>query len=185
MLTVFLPDAEATVALGLYLAKHYPGRLLLCLSGPLGAGKTSLVKGIARGFDIEDTVTSPTFTMLNEYENETTVLYHFDLYRLGEDLKLSEQTEDNSGNTGNAFIWELSEILQLNSPVAVEWPEFAGDLFKGADHFCVDLQYASGAAGDGRQAVIKAVGRGPESFLSALADKLSQGSLEEYIQVVD
>lgn len=188
-LLVFLPDAEATVRLGYCLAKHYPGRLLLCLRGPLGAGKTSLVKGVAAGFDIDGVVTSPTFTMLNEYEGEHKVLYHFDLYRLGEDLKFAglSQPDGDAGIIDNELVWEIVEILQLGSPVAVEWPEFSEDLFSRYDRFDLEIRYLSTGSGlaNGRQVTIRAFGSGPLSFLPALADKLSQENLAVQPRAVD
>jgi len=56
---------------------------IICLIGDLGTGKTHLTKGIAKGLDIEDNVTSPTFTIVNEYTGRLT-LYHFDVYRVND-----------------------------------------------------------------------------------------------------
>lgn len=65
-----------------------PGQVI-CLAGDLGAGKTLLVQGIAAGLDIEELVTSPTFTVVNIYEGMHT-LYHFDLYRLDHPAELTD-----------------------------------------------------------------------------------------------
>ena len=71
-----------TRALGERLAKElHPGDVLL-LWGDLGAGKSELTRGIARGLGITETVTSPSFTILNVYESGRVPLYHFDWYRL-------------------------------------------------------------------------------------------------------
>lgn len=56
---------------------------IICLIGDLGTGKTHLTKGIANGLDIEDTITSPTFTIVNEYTGRL-ILYHFDVYRVND-----------------------------------------------------------------------------------------------------
>ena len=66
------------------LAKDLTGGEILLLDGDLGAGKTTFVKGLAVALGVKDMVTSPTFTLFNQYEGDSLKLYHFDLYRLGE-----------------------------------------------------------------------------------------------------
>ena len=80
MKTICKNESE-TVALGEELGRRLKGGEVITLSGELGAGKTTLVKGIARGMGITVPVVSPTFTLMNEYEG-TPALRHFDLYRL-------------------------------------------------------------------------------------------------------
>lgn len=82
MLTIFLSDLLATQRLGFWLGKHLPPNSVIFLSGNLGAGKTSLVQGIGKGLEIEDSIVSPTFTLINEYLDGRLPLYHLDLYRL-------------------------------------------------------------------------------------------------------
>jgi tRNA threonylcarbamoyladenosine biosynthesis protein TsaE len=74
-------SAEETFALGKLLGNLVREGDVLCVSGGLGAGKTVLAKGIASGMDIKDTVTSPTFTLINEYKGRLP-FYHMDVYRL-------------------------------------------------------------------------------------------------------
>lgn len=102
-----------------------PGMLLL-LEGPLGAGKTSFVQGLARGLEITDTVNSPTFTLLKEYHGRLP-LFHFDLYRLGAPEEL----------------WELGfeEYLTAGGVCAVEWGERALPLLP-QDYLHIRLDYA-------------------------------------------
>lgn len=78
-------SVEETYAIAASLASQLRGGEVLLLSGDLGAGKTTFVKGLARALGIEDTVTSPTFTLMNEYHGTRLKLYHFDLYRLDAD----------------------------------------------------------------------------------------------------
>ena len=82
MLTIFLLDLLETQRLGCLLGKHLPVNSVIFLSGNLGAGKTSLVQGIGKGLQIEDSIVSPTFTLINEYLDGRLPLYHLDLYRL-------------------------------------------------------------------------------------------------------
>jgi tRNA threonylcarbamoyladenosine biosynthesis protein TsaE len=66
-----------------------PGHLI-CLNGPLGAGKTVFARGIAAGLGVKEQIPSPTFTLLNIYDSGRLPLYHFDLYRLEEESELEE-----------------------------------------------------------------------------------------------
>lgn len=74
-------NPKDTEKLGYKLGKSLKSGDILCLLGDLGAGKTALTKAIAKGLGIDDYVTSPTFTIINEY-NGRLPLYHFDVYRL-------------------------------------------------------------------------------------------------------
>lgn len=114
---LLVESAEAMQALGGDIArKLQPGRVLL-LHGDLGAGKTTLSQGIARGLGISEAVTSPTFTLVAEYPVEPPVngihrLYHLDLYRLIDPAEL-----DSFG---------FDELLDPERAVSViEWPEQA------------------------------------------------------------
>jgi tRNA threonylcarbamoyladenosine biosynthesis protein TsaE len=71
-----------TQRLGALLGQLLKGHEVVCLEGELGTGKTSLIQGIGRGQGIEEPITSPTFTLVNEYRGRETILYHVDLYRL-------------------------------------------------------------------------------------------------------
>jgi tRNA threonylcarbamoyladenosine biosynthesis protein TsaE len=105
--TVHVTSSEAeTTALGRDVGRHLaPGSVVL-LDGPLGAGKTALVRGIAEGLGCDgDDVSSPTFTLIQEYRGRLT-LHHVDLYRL-----TPAETDDLG----------LDDLLE-GSVVAVEWP---------------------------------------------------------------
>ncbi|MEG3911128.1 tRNA (adenosine(37)-N6)-threonylcarbamoyltransferase complex ATPase subunit type 1 TsaE [Microcoleus sp. w2-18bC1] len=77
-----LPDSEATRKFGVVLGRSLPAGTLILLQGDLGAGKTTLVQGIAEGLGISESIESPTFTLINEYFGGRIPLYHLDLYRL-------------------------------------------------------------------------------------------------------
>lgn len=94
-----------------------PGDVLL-LSGPLGAGKTAFVRGLARGLGIDaDEVSSPTFTLVHEYRGGRLRLFHADLYRLG---------------TAGAEDLGLDELGVRDGVLAIEWPDRLGHAFRGA-----------------------------------------------------
>jgi|SRR5271155_3796171 len=108
-------SAEETIAFGRSLASELSPPLIVLLRGDLGAGKTTLVKGIAEGFaaaHAED-VTSPTFTLIHEYRGPHTILYHIDLYRIDTEREL-----DTLG---------LEDLLAPNCILLIEW----GDKFPG------------------------------------------------------
>ncbi|WP_445299604.1 tRNA (adenosine(37)-N6)-threonylcarbamoyltransferase complex ATPase subunit type 1 TsaE [Microcoleus sp. B4-C1] len=77
-----IPDSEATRKFGVALGRSLPAGTVILLQGDLGAGKTTLVQGIAEGLGISDSIESPTFTLINEYFGGRVPLYHLDLYRL-------------------------------------------------------------------------------------------------------
>jgi len=104
-------SAEETIAYGRSLAAELSPPLIVLLHGDLGAGKTTLVKGIAEGFGASkaDQVTSPTFTLVHEYRSARAILYHIDLYRI--------DTERELETLG------LDDLLAPDSILLIEWGE--------------------------------------------------------------
>ncbi len=104
-------SAEETIALGRKLAAMLAPPKLILLRGELGAGKTTLVKGIAEGFHAAsaDNVTSPTFTLVHEYHGPEVNVYHIDLYRVDTPRQL-----ETLG---------LDDLIAENSVLLVEWGE--------------------------------------------------------------
>jgi tRNA threonylcarbamoyladenosine biosynthesis protein TsaE len=103
-------SAEETIALGRTLAESIEAPALVLLSGDLGAGKTTLTKGIASGLHAarEEDVTSPTFTLVHKYDGAARV-YHVDLYRVGD-----AHDFDTLG---------LEDVFAEKAIVLIEWPE--------------------------------------------------------------
>ncbi|WP_066910294.1 tRNA (adenosine(37)-N6)-threonylcarbamoyltransferase complex ATPase subunit type 1 TsaE [Synechococcus sp. MIT S9504] len=116
-----LKDLEATRALGRYLVQQAERPSLLLLEGTLGAGKTSLVQGIASAVGIDEPITSPTFALAQHYPQGKPPLVHLDLYRLelpaaANDLFLQE--EEEAVEMGAILVVEWSERLSLDLPDA-------------------------------------------------------------------
>jgi tRNA threonylcarbamoyladenosine biosynthesis protein TsaE len=102
---------EETVALGRELAQILTPPKLVLLRGDLGAGKTTLVKGIAEAFEAasEDDVTSPTFTLIHEYRGPAATLYHIDLYRVDTQRELETLGLDDLMGEKNILLVEWGE----------------------------------------------------------------------------
>ncbi|VYU21950.1 tRNA (adenosine(37)-N6)-threonylcarbamoyltransferase complex ATPase subunit type 1 TsaE [Clostridium tertium] len=77
-------NVEETTALGVSIGKLLNAGDIVCLTGDLGTGKTHITKGIAKGLGIDEHITSPTFTIVNEYDSGRLKLYHFDVYRVSD-----------------------------------------------------------------------------------------------------
>jgi tRNA threonylcarbamoyladenosine biosynthesis protein TsaE len=104
-------SADETIAFGRALAAELAPPKLVLLRGDLGAGKTTLVKGIAEGFQAasQDDVTSPTFTLVHEYRGPSVTVYHIDLYRI--------ETERELETLG------LDDLFSPSSVLLIEWGE--------------------------------------------------------------
>jgi len=100
--------------------------LVVTISGELGAGKTTLVQAICRGYGVRDEVTSPTFALVHQYAAPASPVYHLDLYRL-----------DNPAELTN-IAWD--EIVSEEAVVLIEWPERAGDRVPRV-HVPISLQH--------------------------------------------
>src|SRR5437870_13892103 len=107
-------SAEETIALGRKLAAMLAPPKLVILRGELGAGKTTLVKGIAEGFHAAtaDNVTSPTFTLVHEYRGPEVNVYHIDLYRVDTPRELETLGLDDLMAENNILLIEWGEKFQ-------------------------------------------------------------------------
>jgi tRNA threonylcarbamoyladenosine biosynthesis protein TsaE len=104
-------SAEETIAFGRSLAEMLAPPRLVLLCGDLGAGKTTLVKGIAAGFEAakEEDVTSPTFTLVHEYRGPRANLYHIDLYRIDTQRELETLGLDDLRSEDSILLIEWGE----------------------------------------------------------------------------
>ena len=116
MAEFFSSSERETEALGARLAAVLPGGSVVAMYGDLGAGKTAFVRGMARGMGLDCRVSSPTFTIVNEYLGKRELI-HFDMYRIG--------GADELFDIG----WE--DYLNRGAVCAVEWSENVEDAFFG------------------------------------------------------
>lgn len=134
---LYLADEESTLGVGRKLAGSLSPGMLITLRGSLGAGKTTMARGILRGMGFEGRVKSPTFSLVELYELSRLDLYHFDFYRFEYPQELIESGLQDAFNETNVCI--------------VEWPERAGTLLPVAD-----IEVALSMTDSGRTAMMTA-----------------------------
>ena len=143
-----LPNAAATEALGERLAQSVtPG--VVYLQGDLGAGKTTLTRGLLRGLGHQGKVRSPTYTLVEPYRFADFVVYHLDLYRLADPEELE---------------WlGVRDMLAERALLLIEWPERGAGELPAAD-LVIHLEYA----GSGRLVTLDAASAAGEQLLDAV-----------------
>ena len=162
-LTIDLRDEAATLALGALVARGLQPGLNIYLSGELGAGKTTFVRGLLRELGFEGRVKSPTYALVELYVISRLNLYHFDFYRFRDPEE-----------------WHEAGFRDLFSPsniCLVEWPEKARDLLPTADLLLnlisvqtaeTETETATATATQSRQAILKAASTRGHAVLMSL-----------------
>ncbi|MGN0866991.1 MAG: tRNA (adenosine(37)-N6)-threonylcarbamoyltransferase complex ATPase subunit type 1 TsaE [Oligosphaeraceae bacterium] len=125
----FSDSDEKTLAMGMALAPSLEDGTVIALAGDLGCGKTVLSRGIARGLGIVEAVTSPTFTVAQEYRRpDGKFLYHLDMYRISDE--------------NDALAFGIDEFLfQPNAITLVEWPEQIAGLLDSPRRLTIRFQH--------------------------------------------
>tara|TARA_A100001388_G_scaffold198457_1_gene149912 strand:- start:9 stop:446 length:438 start_codon:yes stop_codon:yes gene_type:complete len=126
---VFVGNLKETINLGKKFAQKLNPQSIVLLQGPIGAGKTSFVKGIAEGLSISEHVTSPTFSLSNHYYSGTISLIHIDLYRL-----------DNSSAAQEFFLLEEQEANQNEAILVIEWPQLIEPIL--SNYWKIEISYS-------------------------------------------
>ncbi len=126
---MFVENLTETLKLGEKLSQKLNPQSIVLLQGPIGAGKTSLVQGIAKGLSISEDITSPTFALSHHYSSGKIPLIHLDLYRL-----------ENLYSAKEVFFSEEEEALQSNAILVIEWPELVEPFIK--DFWKIEISYA-------------------------------------------
>ncbi len=122
---------EETYEFGKKIAGHFIGGDILLLVGELGAGKTTLMKGLAAGFGVDSEVTSPTFTLMNHYhthDSKIKNLVHIDTYRLKDEYELKD-------------IGIEDYLCEPDTLCVIEWPDKAIGLLKNKKTFTVKIEH--------------------------------------------
>jgi tRNA threonylcarbamoyladenosine biosynthesis protein TsaE len=146
-----IADAAETLRAGATMAPHVRAGMLIALSGDLGAGKTTLVRGLLRAAGVQGPIKSPTYDLVEHYPLSSIYFYHIDLYRF-----TSAEEWEASG---------LAECVRKDSTCIVEWPERVGALLPPPD---VTLDLAWPARGEGRVLSVRAQSAAGERCRDAL-----------------
>ena len=148
-----LADVAATESVGAALARALRGGMVVTLHGDLGAGKTTVVRGVLRALGFTGPVKSPTYTLVEHYPFSSLYFYHFDFYRFA---------DPNEWETAG-----LAECFRDDAVCLVEWPERVAGLLPPAD---VDIVLAHPVAGGaGRELAVSANSEAGEQCLHAIA----------------
>ena len=127
---MFLKNTSETISFGKNFVTNLKPKSIIILKGPIGAGKTSFVKGIGKGLCIKESITSPTFSLSNHYESGYMHLIHMDLYRIESSLSARE-----------LFIEEEEELEINNGLLIIEWPELVEPIIE--KYWEIEINYAS------------------------------------------
>lgn len=144
------PDSDAQEAIGRALATALAGRGVVYLQGDLGAGKTTLTRGILRGYGHTGNVKSPTYTLVEPYDLGAVTAYHFDLYRLTDPEELE--------------LLGIRDYCRPDTLSVIEWPDRGQPFLPPAD-----LTITIRANADGRELEFVAHNEKGEAVLTALA----------------
>ena len=126
---MFVKNLKETLNLGEKLSYKLNPQSIVLLNGPIGAGKTTFVQGIARGLSISEDITSPTFALSHHYYSGKIPLIHLDLYRL-----------ENTFSAKEFFYSEEEEALQNKAILVIEWPDLVEPLIK--NFWKINISYA-------------------------------------------
>lgn len=111
MINIYLEDEKKTQEIGYKLGKLLKPGSVICLIGDLGAGKTTMTQSLAKALEVDDYITSPTFTIVNEYEGKIP-LYHFDVYRIGSSDEMYDIGYDEYINGEGVCIIEWANLIE-------------------------------------------------------------------------
>lgn len=117
----YLKNTGDTAELGKRIADGLKPGSIIALVGPLGAGKTTLAQKVARGLGVTERMSSPTFTIVQEYESGRLPLYHFDVYRVSDEDELFEIGFEEYLHAGGVCLIEWADLIEDILPPETQW----------------------------------------------------------------
>ncbi|WP_050354020.1 tRNA (adenosine(37)-N6)-threonylcarbamoyltransferase complex ATPase subunit type 1 TsaE [Gottschalkia purinilytica] len=150
LIKITTSSPEETKNIGYRLGKLLKGGEIICMNGDLGAGKTTLTQSIAEGLEVNDYVTSPTFTIVNEYEGRHK-LYHFDVYRIGE--------IDEMYDLG------YEEYFYSDGVTIIEWSSMIEEILPKER---LNIEIRKGYSSDNRELIINSFGERYDEIIKEL-----------------
>ena len=151
MVKIYLEDENKTKEIGYKLGNLLVPGSVICLIGDLGAGKTTMTQSLAKALEVDDYITSPTFTIVNEYEGKMP-LYHFDVYRIG--------SSDEMYDIG------YEEYVNGEGVCIIEWANLIEDILPD-EYLHIELKYKDMS----REMILNPVGEKYEKIVEEL-DKI-------------
>lgn len=149
---LYLADEIEMQAFGETLARVCSDTLVIYLHGPLGAGKTTLVRGLLRGLGYTGSVKSPTYTLVETYDYASGAVFHFDFYRLSDPLELEYMG--------------IQDYFKPHAICLIEWPDKGSGLLPAPDVDCyIDYQ------AEGRKLLLQARSRYGKQMLERLSNE--------------
>ena len=149
MVKIYLENEEKTREIGSKLGELLTPKSVICLIGDLGAGKTTMTQSLARSLGVDDYITSPTFTIVNEYEGKMP-LYHFDVYRIGS----SEEMYDIG----------FDEYIDGEGVCIIEWANLIEDILPD-EYLYIEMNYKE----TGREMILTPKGEKYEEIVKELS----------------
>ena len=149
MVNIYLEDENKTKEIGYKLGQLLQPGSVICLIGDLGAGKTTMTQSLAKALEVEDYITSPTFTIVNEYEGRMP-LYHFDVYRIGS----SEEMYDIG----------FDEYIDGDGVCIIEWANLIEDILPD-EYLYIEMNYKE----TGREMILTPKGDKYEEIVKELS----------------
>ena len=149
MVKIYLENEEKTREIGSKLGELLTPKSVICLIGDLGAGKTTMTQSLARALGVDDYITSPTFTIVNEYEGKMP-LYHFDVYRIGS----SEEMYDIG----------FDEYIDGDGVCIIEWANLIKDILPD-EYLYIEMNYKE----TGREMILTPKGEKYEEIVKELS----------------
>lgn len=136
-------SAEETKQIGMEMGQKAQKGAIYCLSGDLGVGKTVFTKGFAEGLGITEHVTSPTFTIINEYEGRLP-LYHFDVYRISSLEEMDDTGYEEYFFGEGVCLLEWAEVIEELIPSEAVWVTIEKDYTKDENYRKITIKTAEG-----------------------------------------
>lgn len=133
-------SADETMLVGKVLGELLNSGDIVCLTGDLGTGKTAFTNGIARALGIEDYITSPTFTIVNEYKTEIP-LYHFDVYRIADPDEMYDIGFEEYLYGDGVVVIEWAELIKDILPKELIWVKIDKELNSGLDARVIGIDF--------------------------------------------
>ncbi len=130
---------EDTYSIGENMGKSIEPGKVIALSGDLGTGKTVFTKGFAKGLQIDEEITSPTFTIMKSYTGGRLPLYHFDVYRIGDVSEMDEIGYEDCFYGDGVSLIEWAEMIEDILPDDCIRVSIKKDLSKGFDHREIEI----------------------------------------------